>query len=59
MKLHRSQEKGFEFECCLVTPGLSKDIGVKYDDALFYLQIARSDIRPHVMWIVSLVEITS
>ena len=40
-----------------MTPGLTKDIlGVMYDHTFFFnLQIARSDIKPHIKWAVSLV----
>ena len=42
--------------CCLMTPGLSKDIGVMYDHTFYkQVQISRSDIRPHIKWAVSLV----
>ena len=45
--------------CCLMTPGLSKDIRchVWPIDHTFYkqVQISRSDIRPHIKWAVSLV----
>ena len=38
--------------CCLMTPGLSKDIRVH---TFPNLQFTRSDIRPHIKWAVSLV----
>ena len=43
--------------CCLVTPGLSKDILCHVGPYFFYkqVQISRSDIRPHIKWAVSLV----
>ena len=37
---------------CLMTPGLSKDIGVMYNHTFLNLQITRSDIRPHIKWSV-------
>ena len=42
--------------CCLMTPGLSKDIRC-HVWPYFYkqVQISRSDIRPHIKWAVSLV----
>ena len=42
--------------CCLMTPGLSKDIQC-HVWSYFYkqVQISRSDIRPHIKWAVSLV----
>ena len=42
--------------CCLMTPGLSKDIRC-YVWPYFFLKLAnaRSDIRPHIKWAVSLV----
>ena len=42
--------------CCLMTPGFSKDIWCHVWPCSFLcLQIAWSDIRPHVIWPVSLV----
>ena len=43
--------------CCLVTPGLSKDILCHVGPYFLYkqVQISRSDIRPHIKWAVSLV----
>ena len=42
--------------CCLMTPGLSKDIRchVRMTILFLNLQITRSDIRPHIKWAVSL-----
>ena len=42
--------------CCLMTPGLSKDIQCHVWPYFFpNLHITRSDIRPHIKWAVSLV----
>ena len=43
--------------CCLMTPGLRKDIRCHCMTILFFLnlEITRSDIRPHIKWAVSLV----
>ena len=42
--------------CCLMTPGLSKDIQCHVSPYVFLiLQITRSDIRLHIPWTVSLV----
>ena len=41
--------------CCLMTPGLSKDIQCRTTILFLNLQITRSNIRPHTRWAVSLV----
>ena len=41
--------------CCLMTPGLSKDIRCHVGPVSINLQITRSDIRSHRKWTVSLV----
>ena len=42
--------------CCLIIPGLSKDIRCHVQPYFFLnLQVTESDIRPHIKWAVSLV----
>ena len=41
--------------CCLMTPGLSRDIWWHVRPHSFCLQITTPDIRPHAKWAVSLV----
>ena len=43
--------------CCLMTPGLSKDIKCHMTILLLNLQITRSDVRTHIKWAVSLVNV--
>ena len=52
---HTYEEEGFGL-CCLMTPGLSKGHSVSCMTVLFLnLHIIRSDIRPHIRSVVSLV----
>ena len=40
--------------CCVMTPGLTKDIIRCHESpSFFYLQITSADIRPQVKWVVN------
>ena len=45
----------FKVLCCLMTPGLSKDIRCHVWP--YFLSTCKSDIRPHIKWAVSLVNL--